>query len=79
MDYNYLKKLRELLAENFGIEPKEVDEGAYFEEDLNLGEYELIELLSELEEYYQIEFEPEDKEELDTIGSLITILRDKAE
>ena len=79
MDNNYLKKLKELLAENFGIEPTEVDEGAYFEEDLNLGEYELIELLSELEEYYQIEFEPEDKEELDTIGSLITILRDKAE
>lgn len=79
MDYNYLKKLKELLADNFGIDPQEVDESAYFEEDLNLGEYELIELISELEEYYQIEFEPEDKEELDTIGSLITILRDKAE
>ncbi len=74
-----LKKIKEILAENFGIDPSEVLEGAYFEEDLNLGEYEMIELLSELEEAYQIEFEAEDKIDLETVGALVAIVRDKAE
>lgn len=74
-----LKKIKEILAENFGIDPSEVTENAYFEEDLNLGEYEMIELLAELEEVYQIEIEAEDKEELETVGALIAIVRDKAE
>ena len=74
-----LKKIKEILAENFGIDPSEVSEGAYFEEDLNLGEYEMIELLSELEEAYQIEIEAEDKVDLETVGALVAIVRDKAE
>ncbi len=74
-----LKKIKEILAENFGIDPSEVMENAYFEEDLNLGEYEMIELLAELEEVYQIEIEAEDKVDLDTVGALVAVVRDKAE
>ena len=74
-----LKKIKEILADNFGIDPSEVTESAFFEEDLNIGEYEMIELMSELEEAYQIEFESEDKEELSTVGDLISVVRDMAE
>lgn len=74
-----LKKIKDILADNFGIDPSEVTDGAYFEEDLNVGEYEMVELLSELEEEYQIEFEGEDKAELITVGDLVTVVRDKAE
>jgi acyl carrier protein len=74
-----LKKIKEILAENFGIDPSEVTESAYFEEDLNVGEYEMVELLSELEEEYQIEFEGEEKAELITVGDLVSVVRDKAE
>ncbi len=77
MENNYLKQIKQLLADNFGIEPHEVTEDAFFEDDLNLGEYELLELMSELEEMYQVEFEKADKDELDTVGSLISLLRDK--
>ena len=78
-DASIIKKIKEILAENFGIDPSEVTEHAYFEEDLNVGEYEMVELLSELEEEYQIEFEAEDKEDLTTVGDLVSVVKDKAE
>ncbi len=78
MTANYLKKIKEILLEKFGVEPEEVESDSYFTDDLNLGELEIDELLVELEEIYHTSL-MEEKEEIKSIEDLIDILVEKLE
>lgn len=75
----YLKKVRKLISEQTGMELDEINEDSYFEEDLNMGQMELVELLTELEEIYQVEGLLEEKEELETVQDIIDILVEKVD
>lgn len=75
----YLKKIRKLISEQTGMELDEINEDSYFEEDLNMGQMELVELLTELEEIYQVEGLLEEKEELETVQDIIDILVEKVD
>lgn len=75
----YLKKVRKLISEQTGMEPDEINEDSFFEEDLNMGQMELVELLTELEEIYQVEGLLEEKEEIETVQDIIDILVEKVD
>lgn len=51
---DYLNQIKKIIQEKTGHEAKDVQETSYFEDDLNIGEMELLEILSELEEIYQV-------------------------
>ena len=51
-------------------------EGSFFEDDLNVGEMELLEILSELEEMFQVELVSE-QENIVTVQDLIDLLSEK--
>ncbi|MBU1133059.1 MAG: acyl carrier protein [Patescibacteria group bacterium] len=62
----YLTKFKKIISDHSGIDKEEILEGSYFEEDLNIGEMELIEMLAELEETYHIEL-------ADSVGDFETV------
>ncbi len=76
MTVNYLKKIKDIMFEKFGVEPEEVEMDSYFTDDLNLSELEIDELLVELEESYHTNL-VEDKEEIKSVADLIELLSEK--
>jgi len=75
----YLKKIRKLISDKTGIEPEEITDESYFEEDLNMGQMELVELLTDLEEIYQVEDLLEEKENLETVQDVVDLLVEKVD
>lgn len=78
MNEEYLNKIKEVLSEKAGVEPEEVHEDAYFDADLNIGDLELAEIYTELEDHYQVEL-GEEKASLETVEDLLNLLVDRLE
>lgn len=75
----YLKEIKQLISEKTGMELDEITEDSYFEDDLNMGQMDLVDLLTDLEEIYQTEGLIEEKEELETVQDLVDLLIEKVE
>jgi acyl carrier protein len=74
--HNYLQTIKDVIANKTGLEPEEVTKDSFFEDDLNIGEMELIEILEELEDVYHTELTGE-REDLESIQNLIDLLAEK--
>ena len=72
------KKIIKIIIEKTGHEHDEIDESSYFEDDLNIGEMELMEILTEIEEKFQVEVVQE-KDSIETIGDLIDLVLEQLE
>lgn len=75
---DFEKKAKKLISEKTGVEVEEISDESFFEDDLNVGELELIELLEELEEYFEVDL-VDKKEAIDTFGDLTELLADRLE
>jgi acyl carrier protein len=73
MSNEYFKKIKKLISDKAGVDIDEIHEASYFEDDLNIGEIELVEILTELEDIYDVELVA-DKEDLETVQDLIDLL-----
>ena len=78
MNDDYRQKIIEMLAKKLGIEVEEITPESYFEDDLNLGELELLELITDIEDDYSIDLS-EEKETLETVLDLLNAVTDKLE
>lgn len=78
MSADYFKEIRKIIEEKTGLEPDEISLESFFEDDLNLGEMELIEILNELEEKYHTDI-LEEKDNIETVQDLVDILSEKIE
>lgn len=76
--HEYNKELIKIISEKTGVEPDEVSPESYFEEDLNISELELIEILTDLEEKYQVDL-LEERENLETVQDLSDLLTELVE
>ncbi len=65
-----LEKIREIAAENLGIDAEKITENASFKEDLGVDSLDLFELVMALEEEFDMEIPSEDLEELSTVGDV---------
>uniref|UniRef100_A0A7C4XNZ8 Acyl carrier protein n=1 Tax=candidate division WWE3 bacterium TaxID=2053526 RepID=A0A7C4XNZ8_UNCKA len=74
---NYVKKIKDLVSEKAGMDPAEIKDESYFEDDLNLGELEVAEIVEELEDTYSISLS--EYEEMETVGDLITAVSENLE
>ncbi len=72
-----LEKMRAILAEQLGINEDEITTESRFKEDLEADSLDLFELLTTLEEQYDMEIPAEDMEELTTVGAVIEYLKTK--
>lgn len=72
-------QIKGLIAEKTGADPAEITMESYFEDDLNVGELELVEIISDVEEMLVIEGLLDDKESILTVGDLMDLVNEKTE
>ena len=70
-----LEKIKALLAEELGVNEDEITEATSFIEDLGADSLDLFELVTNLEEEYNIEIPAEELEKLTTVGKVIDYLK----
>jgi len=75
----YLNKIKEITIEKSGIDGEEVLDSSYFEDDLNIGEMELLDILGALEEEYEIEFTDKEKDTIKSVMELVELVMEKVE
>lgn len=72
-----LEKMKELIADQLGINADEITAESNFKDDLGVDSLDLFELVSSLEEEYSVEIPAEDLEKMATVGDVIDYLKDK--
>ena len=72
-----LEKMKAILAEQLGLNEDEITLESRFKEDLEADSLDLFELLTTLEEQYELEIPAEDMEDLTTVGAVIEYLKTK--
>ena len=72
-----LEKMKAILGEQLGISEDEITTESRFKEDLEADSLDLFELLTTLEEQYDMEIPAEEMEGLTTVGAVIEYLKTK--
>ena len=72
-----LEKMKEIIAEQLGVEEDEITPDTSFKEDLGADSLDLFELVMAFEEAYNVEIPSEDLEKLETVGDVMDYIRDK--
>lgn len=72
----YLNIVKKVISEKVGVEFDEINDNSYFEEDLNTGAMELLEILEDLEEKFQIDL-VEGKDKIETVSDLADAISEK--
>ncbi len=69
-------RVKEIIAEQLGVDQDQVKPEAAFIEDLGADSLDTVELIMALEEEYKIEIPDEDAEKLRTVGDAINYLKE---
>jgi len=73
------EKLKKIVVEELGVDESAVRMDATFEEDLEADSLDLVELVMEIEEEFDIKIPDEDAEGLTTVENLVQYIKSKKE
>ena len=68
-------KIKEIIAEQLGVEEDEITPDTSFKEDLGADSLDLFELVMALEDEYSVEIPAEELQELTTVGAVMDYLK----
>lgn len=66
-----LEKIKEMVAENLGVDAETITAESNFKDDLGADSLDLFELVMALEEEFGVEIPTEDLEQIATVGDVI--------
>lgn len=66
------EKIRNIISNHLGVEAKEVNDGAYLQDDLNADQLALADIVVTLEEEFKIKIPQEDFLKFNTVGDITT-------
>ena len=72
-----LEKIKEMVAEQLNVDAADLTADTSFKEDLGADSLDLFELLTNLEDEYEIEIPSEELENLTTVGAVAEYLKSK--
>jgi len=72
---DYYPKVKKIIADKTGLDSSEISAESYFEDDLNVGEMELMEILEELEETFHVDL-IEDSDSFVTVQDVVDALEE---
>ena len=74
-----LEKMKEIIAEQLGVEEDEITMDTSFKEDLGADSLDLFEMVMALEENYGIEIPTDDLGQLETVADVIDYIQSHKE
>ena len=74
---NMLEKIKEIVADQLGIDEDDIKLESNFKEDLEADSLDLFELVMALEEEYGVEIPSEDLEKIATVNDILEYLKNK--
>lgn len=72
-----LEKMKELIADQLGVDADTITETSKFKEDLGADSLDLFELVMALEDEYFVEIPAEDLQTMATVGDVVNYLKNK--
>ena len=72
-----LEKVKEMIAEQLGIDADTIEASQSLKEDLNADSLDLFEMVTSLEDAYQIEIPTEDLEKMVTVQDIVDYMESK--
>ena len=72
-----LEKMKELIADQLGIDADTITENSRFKEDLGADSLDLFELVMALEDEYSVEIPAEELQTMATVGDVVKYLKEK--
>ncbi|MDD2573235.1 MAG: acyl carrier protein [Bacillota bacterium] len=70
-----LDKVREIIADQLGVDEEDIVSDARFLEDLGADSLDLVELIMALEEEFDLEIPDEDAEKISTVGDAVEYIK----
>lgn len=70
------EKIVDIVAEQLSVEKDDITMETSFEDDLSADSLDLFEIISELEDEYDIEFSADDTGKIKTIGDAVKFIED---
>ncbi|HEY7898755.1 MAG TPA: acyl carrier protein [Gemmatimonadaceae bacterium] len=71
------EKVKDIIANELGVEREKLTDGASFIDDLGADSLDIVELVMEFEKEFNIEIPDEDAEKLRTVGDALAYLNGK--
>ena len=62
------EKIRDIISEQMGVSKDKITESTRFNDDLGADSLDIFQIISELEEAFEMEFSNEDAENIRTVG-----------
>ena len=72
-----LERMKELIADQLGIDADTITENSRFKEDLGADSLDLFELVMALEDEYSVEIPAEELQTMATVGDVVKYLMEK--
>ncbi len=72
-----VEKVKDIIAEELGVEREKLIDGASFMEDLGADSLDTVELVMAFEKEFDIDIPDEEAEKLKTVGDALTYLQEK--
>ncbi len=64
-------RVKEVLVEQLGVDEGDINEQASFQEDLDADSLDLVELIMELEDQFEVKISDEDAQGIQTVGNAV--------